>query len=59
MNALHHVITVLPSTSMLDAAALAAERKGILQTNGKVALIAPTLLRGYAKCVGAGKKKAA
>ena len=48
MNALHHVITVLPSTSMLDAAALAAERKGILQTNGKVALIAPTLLRGYA-----------
>lgn len=58
MNALHHVITVLPSTSVLDAAALATERKGILQTNGKVALIARDLLPGYAK-VSCGIKKAA
>lgn len=58
MNALHHVITVLPSTSMLDAAALAAERKGILQTNGKVALIARALLPGYVKIHATAKKAA-
>lgn len=58
MNALHHVITVLPSTSMLDAAALAAERKGILQSNGKACVIARALLPGYAK-VSCGIKKAA
>lgn len=56
---MNHPITILPSMAVTEAAALAAARNGILQTNGKVALIAPTLLRGYAKCVGAGKKKAA
>jgi len=53
------VITIVPDISFEDAARLLQERGGILQTNGKVALIAPTLLRGYAKCTGAGKKKAA
>lgn len=53
------VITIVPDISFEDTARLLKERGGILQTNGKVALIAPTLLRGYAKCAGAGKKKAA
>lgn len=53
------LITIVPDISFEDTARLLKERGGILQTNGKVALIAPTLLRGYAKCAGAGKKKAA
>lgn len=46
---MNHMITVLPSTSMLAAAALAAERKGILQSNGKDSVIARDLLPGYIK----------
>lgn len=53
------VITILPSTLAIDAAKLAAERKGILQHRRGVSVIAPTLLPGYSKCVGAGTKGAA
>lgn len=53
------VITVLPSMRFTDAAAMAAQRGGILQTNGKASVIARNLLPGYSKCVAAAIKKAA
>ena len=58
MTKLHHVITVLPSTTVLDAAALASERKGILQTNGRACVIASSLLPGYIKIHATAKKAA-
>ena len=58
MNIQHHVITVLPSTTVIDAAALASERNGILQSNGKACVIARALLPGYAR-ISCGIKKAA
>lgn len=58
MKTLHHVIAILPSMAVIEAAALAAARNGILQTNGKASVIARTLLPGYAK-VSCGIKKAA
>lgn len=53
-----HTITILPSMRFIDAAAMAAQRNGILQTNGKACVIARDLLPGYAK-VSCGIKKAA
>lgn len=53
------IITILPSTLAIDAARLAAERKGILQHRRGVSVIAPVLLPGYSKCVGAATKAAA
>lgn len=58
MTKQHHIITVLPSTTVIDAAALASERNGILQTNGKTSVIARTLLPGYTR-ISCGLKKAA
>jgi len=55
---IHHPITVLPTMAVTEAAALAASRNGILQTNGKASIIARHLLPGYAK-VSCGIKKAA
>ncbi len=56
---MHHTITILPSMRFIDAAALAAQRGGILQTNGRACVIASSLLPGYSKCVAAAIKKAA
>ena len=53
-----HTITILPSMRFIDAAAMAAQRGGILQTNGKASVIARTLLPGYAR-ISCGLKKAA
>lgn len=53
------VITVLPSMRFTDAAAMAAQRGGILQHRKGVSVIAPTLLPGYSKCAAAAIKKAA
>lgn len=55
---IHHPITVLPSMTLLQAAAMAAERKGILQHRKGVSVIASTLLPGYSK-LHATEKKAA
>jgi hypothetical protein len=46
---MHHPITILPSMRFIDAAAMAAQRGGILQTNGKASVIARDLLPGYVK----------
>lgn len=55
-----HPITILPSMAVTEAAALAAARNGILQTNGKASVIARTLLPGYARIsCGIKTKKAA
>lgn len=53
------IITILPSMLVVDAARLAAERKGILQHRRGVSVIAPTLLPGYSKCAGVATKAAA
>lgn len=55
---MNHPITILPSMAVTEAAALAAARNGILQTNGKASVIARTLLPGYAR-ISCGLKKAA
>ena len=57
-QAMTHTITILPSMRFIDAAAMAAQRGGILQTNGKASVIARTLLPGYAR-ISCGLKKAA
>ena len=54
----HHPITVLPTMAVIEAAALATESKGILQSNGKACVIARDLLPGYIK-IHATEKKAA
>lgn len=43
----------LPLATALRAA---ADRKQILQTNGRVSLLAPKLLPGFAKIVGGGTR---
>ncbi len=57
---MNHTIIILPSMAVTEAAALAAARNGILQTNGKASVIARTLLPGYARVsCGIKTKKAA
>ena len=57
---MHHTITILPSMRFIDAAAMAAARNGILQTNGRACVIAAHLLPGYARVsCGIKAKKAA
>ena len=46
---MHHTITILPSMTVIDAAAMAVARGGILQTNGRACVIARNLLPGYIK----------
>lgn len=58
MNALHHTITILPSMTVIDAAAMAVSRNGILQTNGRACVIARSLLPGYVKIHATAKKAA-
>lgn len=55
---IHPVITVLPSMTLLQAAAMAAERNGILQHRKGVSVIAPTLLPGHTKLHTTEKKAA-
>lgn len=54
------VITILPSTTMIDVAKLLRARGGILQHRKGVSVIAPTLLPGYSKgaYVGIAQKTA-
>lgn len=54
--AMSPVITVLPSTRMVDVAALLQQRGGVLQHRKGVSVIAPALLPGYTKL---DEKKAA
>lgn len=58
MKTLHHVIAILPSMAVIEAAALAAARNGILQTNGRACVIASSLLPGYVKIHATAKKAA-
>ena len=55
---MHHPITILPSMRFIDAAAMAAQRGGILQSNGKASVIAKHLLPGYIKIHATAKKAA-
>lgn len=50
------VITVLPSSRMVDVAAMLQQRGGVLQHRKGVSVIAPSLLPGFTKL---DEKKAA
>jgi len=55
---MNNTITILPSMTVIDAAATAVARNGILQTNGRACVIASSLLPGYVKIHATAKKAA-